>query len=106
MFDYVMENLRAMLGILGTAVIAGWVAWSVSAPCNVENAMNEPMAQLDGSSINETIRETQAEVRADQCERYTDMAQKAWDRAVERGTLDRDADRLDELYSQRDRFCS
>lgn len=101
-----MDNLKALVGIAGTAVIAGWVAFAVSAPRNVDNAMNQPMEQLGGSSINQTIKETQAEVRADQCERFTVMAQKAWDRAVEQGTLDRDADKLEEYDRQRDRFCN
>lgn len=106
MLEYVTENLRALLGILGTAIIAGWVAFAVSAPRNVDNAMNQPMAQLGGSSINETIKETQAEVRADQCERFTAMAQEAWDKAVDQGTLDRDQAKLDEYDRQRDRFCN
>lgn len=103
---YIRENLRALLGIAGTALIAGWVALSVSAPRNADNAMNQPMAQLGGSSINESVRETQARVRADQCERFTVMAQDAWDRAVEQGTLERDADTIAEYDRQRDQFCS
>lgn len=103
--EYITENFRALLGILGTAVIAGWVAFSVSAPRNVDNAMNQPMEQLGGSSINETIKKSQDEARQMHCETYTDLAQKAWDRAVEQGTLDRDGDKLDELDRQKARFC-
>ncbi len=104
--DYIRENLRALLGIVGTALIAGWVAFSVSASRNVDNGMNQPMAQLGGSSINESVKETQASIRADQCERFTVMAQDAWDRAVDQGTLERDADTIAEYDRQRDQFCS
>lgn len=101
-----MNAAKGLLSLIGTAVIAGWVAYAVSAPRNVENAMNEPMAQLDGSSINETIEQVHNETRSMHCERYRDLAQEAWDRSVENGTTERDQIKLDELDRQVQRFCN
>ena len=75
-----MQSLKAILGLLGTIVIAGWVAYAVSAPRNVDNAMNQPMESLGGSSINEKISEAQEEARNAQCEQYSALANDAWDR--------------------------
>ena len=101
-----MDIVKAGLGLVGTAAIAGWVAFSVSAPRNAENMMNQEMASLDGKSINETIADSKAEVRAEQCARFSAMAAEAWDRAVENDTTDRDATRIDELDRQVERFCN
>ena len=101
-----MDAVKAIAGLAGTVVIAGWVAYAVSAPRNVDNMMNQPMAALDGSSIGEEIKAAQDEVRADQCERFTIMAQDAWDKAVDQGTLERDSATLAEYDRQRDRFCN
>lgn len=101
-----MNIAKAGLGLVGTVVIAGWVAYSVSAPRNLDNAMNQEMTSLGGESINQAMAETQAEVRAEQCERFSQMASEAWDRAVENETLDRDSAKIDELDRQAERFCS
>lgn len=101
-----MNIAKAGLGLVGTVVIAGWVAYSVSAPRNLDNAMNQEMTSLGGKSINQAMAETQAEVRAEQCERFSQMASEAWDRAVENETLDRDSAKIDELDRQAERFCS
>ena len=100
-----MDFLKPVVGLVGTVAIAGWVAYSVSAPRNVDNAMNQPMEALDGKSINQTMADEKARVRSEQCERFTDMASDAWDKAVDRGTLDRDADRLAQMQKEADRFC-
>lgn len=100
-----MDFVKSVLGLVGTAAIAGWVAYSVSAPRNVDNAMNQPMEALDGKSINQTMADETARVRSEQCERFTEMANDAWDKAVDNDTLDRDADRLDQLKKEAERYC-
>ncbi|WP_379545850.1 hypothetical protein ACFCW2_09240 [Qipengyuania sp. DSG2-2] len=101
-----MDFVKAALGLIATAFIAGWVAYSVSAPRNVENAMNQPMAALDGNSINEEMKETADRVRADQCARFTALANEAWDRSLEQGTTDRDQIKLDDLDRQKATYCA
>lgn len=100
-----MDIVKAGLGLVGTAVIAGWVAFSVSAPRNFENQMNQPMASLDGKSINEEMKTVQDRVRADQCARFTALADKAWERSLDNGTSDRDQIKLDELDRQKATYC-
>lgn len=100
-----MDIVKAGLGLVGTAVIAGWVAFSVSAPRNFENQMNQPMASLDGKSINEEMKATQDRVRAEQCARFTALADEAWERSLDNGTSDRDQMKLDELDRQKASFC-
>lgn len=100
-----MQAAKAILGLVGTVAIAGWVAYSVSAPRNFENAMNEPMESLGGSTIAESVEKAQAEARQAQCEEIRARANEAWDRAIENGTADRDAERLDELYREVGRYC-
>lgn len=100
-----MDIVKAGLGLVGTGMIAGWVAYSVSAPRNFENQMNQPMASLDGKSINEEIKSTQDRVRADQCVRFTALADEAWERSLDNGTSDRDQIKLDELDRQKASFC-
>jgi len=101
-----MDVVKAGISLVGTAMIAGWVAYAVSAPRNVENAMNAPMAELDGSSIAEEMKKAQGEVRTEQCARYKDLARDAWDRSLENGTTDRDDAKIDELDRQVARFCN
>ncbi len=101
-----MSVIRGIVGLAGTIVIAAWVAYAVSAPRNADDLMNQEMASLDGKSINETVAEAQAEATAMQCETYQRLAQEQWDRSVANGTMDRDADKLDEIDSQVDRFCN
>lgn len=100
-----MSVVKGLVGLVATAWIAAAVAYSVSAPRNVEDAMNQPMASLGGQSINHQVAATQAEVRREQCARHTQMAQEAWDRAIEQGTADRDAARLDEMDRMAEKFC-
>ncbi len=101
-----MDLGKGIIGIIGVAFIAATVAYSVSAPRNVDNMMDQEMASLDGKSINESMADSKAEVRAEQCERYSAAAAEAWDRAVENETIDRDAIRIDELDRQVERFCN
>lgn len=100
-----MNPVKAIISIASTVAIAAVVAYGVSAPRNFENAMNQEMDALGGQSINEHVAEVRAEVRSEQCERLTRMAQEAWDHAVEQGTADRDALRLEEMDRQAERFC-
>lgn len=101
-----MNLAKGLAGAVGTAFIAAVVAFSVSAPRNVDNMMDQELSSLDGKSINQSIAESKAEARADQCERFTAMASEAWDRAVENGTTDRDAGNIDHLDRQVERFCN
>lgn len=101
-----MNGVKAVASVIGTVVIAGWVAFAVSAPRNVENALNEPMASLDGSSIAAKMEETQMEVRREQCATFKAAASEAWERSLDRGTTDRDAAKIDQLDRQVERFCS
>lgn len=100
-----MDRVRMFFMLVGTVVIAAWVAYSVSAPRNLENSLDEPMEQLDGSSIGETLAEGQAEARRRHCEAYTEQARIAWDRAVENNRLAEDQERLDELDRKVKEFC-
>lgn len=101
-----MDLGKGLIGFIGVAFIAAVVAYSVSAPRNAENMMDQEMASLDGKSINQSIADSKAEVRAEQCERFSAMAAEAWDRAVENDTTDRDAMKIDELDRQVERFCN
>jgi hypothetical protein len=101
-----MDVVKAVLSLTGTVVIAGWVAYSVSAPRNVENMLNEPMASLDGGTIADEMREAQSKAKQAQCAEYKDAAQRAWDRSLEKGTSDRDAAQIDRLDRQVERFCN
>lgn len=100
-----MGIIKGLVGFAATVGIAASVAYSVSAPRNVDAMMNQPNPALGGKSINQELAETQARVRSDQCERFTEMANEAWDRAIEQGTSDRDAARLDEMDRQAERYC-
>ena len=100
-----MGIIKGLVGLAATAAIAAAVAYSVSAPRNFENMMNDPNPALGGKSINQELAETQARVRSDQCERFTQMAKDAWDRSIDQGTSDRDAAQLDELDRQAERYC-
>lgn len=100
-----MSIIKGLVGLVATVGIAASVAYSVSAPRNVDNMMNQPNPALGGKSINQQVAETQAQVRSEQCERFTRMAEEAWDRAMDQGTADRDAARLDDLDRQAERFC-
>lgn len=80
-----MNGVKAIAGIIGTVVIAGWVAYAVSAPRNFENTMNQDMAVLDGKSINEVAQESRREALAMQCDEFRRLADKEWDRAIEQG---------------------
>lgn len=100
-----MSPVKAVISIASTVAIAAVVAYGVSAPRNVNNAMNQELDALGGQSINQHVAEVRAEVRSEQCERLTRIAQESWDQAVERGTADRDALRLEEMDRQAERFC-
>ena len=104
--DDAMNAAQGIAGLVGTVVIAGVVANAVSAPRNVDNFMAAEQAALDGQSINQHIAQVQDDVRQQQCETYTRMAEEGWDRAMEQGTADRDAERLDELDRQVQQFCN
>lgn len=97
-----MEIVRVGLGILGTAVIAGWVAYSVSAPRNVDAYMDQDMAALDGKSINQSMAEAKAEADAEACIRFRELADAEWERSLRTG---READ-IDHLDRQVERYCN
>ncbi|MBM3595130.1 MAG: hypothetical protein FJX31_04900 [Alphaproteobacteria bacterium] len=63
------------------------------------------MDALGGQSINQQVAEVREEVRSEQCDRLSRMAQDAWDQAAERGTADRDAQKLDQMDRQAEKFC-
>ena len=100
-----MDIVKAGLSLVGTAVIAGWVALSVSAPRNANAYMDQEMDALGGQSINEHMAEKKAEVDAMQCAEYSRLSQELWDRAVANGTTEADSARIDELQRQVDRYC-
>ncbi|WP_336918449.1 hypothetical protein [Altererythrobacter lauratis] len=97
---------RGIAALAGTVAVAAVVAYAVSAPRNADNFMAQEQASLGGKSINETMAEAQADAKRQQCAQYTRAAEDAWNRAMEQGTADRDAARLDELDSQVARFCN
>ena len=101
-----MGLIRGIVGLVATVGIAAVVAYGVSAPRNVDNMMDQPQPSLGGKSINQEVAATQPKLRADQCERFTRMAEEAWDRAVDQGTADRDADRLDEMDRLAEQACN
>lgn len=100
-----MSLIKGIFGLIATVWIAAMVAYAVSAPRTVDQAMNVPNPALGGKSINQQVAETQAEVRSQQCEQMTRMAEDAWNQAMDQGTADRDAARLDEMDRQAERFC-
>lgn len=101
-----MNFVRAGVSLAATAVIAGWVAYAVSAPRNLDNVMNEPMAALGGSSIAAEMDKAKTEAREQQCAKFQDLARDAWDRSLENDTSGRDAAEIDHLDRQVERFCS
>ena len=101
-----MNAVKAIVGLLGTVVIAGWVAYAISTPRNFENAMNDPVAALDGTSVGAELSEQMKAARSEQCARFTAMASEAWDKAVDNDTLDRDQAKLDEYDRQAARYCA
>ena len=101
-----MGLIRGIVGLVATVGIAAAVAYGVSARRNLDNMMDQRQASLGRKSINQEVAATQAKVRADQCERFTRMAEEAWDRAVDQGTADRDADRLDEMDRLAEQACN
>lgn len=100
-----MDIVKAGLSLVGTAVIAGWVALSVSAPRNANAYMDQEMDALGGQSINEHMAEKKAEVDAMQCAEYSRLSQELWDRSVANGTTEADSARIDELQRQVDCYC-
>ena len=100
-----MNAVKALAFLFGTFWL-GWVAYmALSVPTDVDDAMSQPMEALDGSTIGEEIKKSQAEARQMNCETYRGLHSTAWDRAVENNTLDRDADRIEELERQVSRYC-
>lgn len=97
-----MDIVKGALGLAGTVAIAGWVAYSVSAPRNVDNYMDQEMEALDGKSINQAMAESKAEADAVQCEQFKRLAEEEWDRSVEQN---READ-MAHLDAQIARFCN
>ena len=97
-----MNHAKAALGLLGTVVIAGWVAYSVSAPRNVDNFFEQEQESLGGKNVNEVMAESKAEADAVQCEQYKRLAEDEWNRSVEQG---RPAD-MAYLDDQIARFCN
>lgn len=96
-----MNLAKGALGLLATVIIAGWVAYSVSAPRNVENAMSQEMASLDGKSINQVMEESKAEAYAAQCEEAKRRSDEEWSRSIEQN---RPA-RMEAFDAQIERFC-
>lgn len=101
-----MNAYKAIASVVGTVVIAGWVAYAVSAPRNADAVLNQEMEALGGQTINEHMATVQAEAAREQCETFTRLAEDGWNRAMDQGTVDRDADRLDELDAQVARYCN
>lgn len=101
-----MNIVKGTIGLVGTVVVAGWVAYAVSAPRNVDAYMDQEMAALDGKSINQTMADAKAEADAAQCATYRDLAREQWYRSYANGTIDRDQSRIDELDRQVERFCN
>lgn len=97
-----MDIVKGALGLAGTVAIAGWVAYSVSAPRNVDNYMDQEMEALDGKSINQAMAESKAEADAVQCEQFKRLAEEEWNRSVEQN---READ-MAHLDAQVARFCN
>lgn len=97
-----MDIVKGALGLAGTVAIAGWVAYSVSAPRNVDNYMDQEMEALDGKSINQAMAESKAEADAVQCEQFKRLAEEEWNRSVEQN---READ-MAHLDAQIARFCN
>ncbi len=101
-----MEIGVRLLGLIGTIVIAGWVAYAISTPRNFNNAMANPEAALEGTEIGSQLAEAKADAYAEQCAQFQERSQEAWDRAVENDTIDRDSSEIDRLNRQVDRFCN
>ena len=97
-----MNAAKGALSLVGTVVIAGWVAYSVSAPRNVDTFFEQEQESLGGQSINQMIAESKAEADAVQCEQFKRLAEEEWNRSVEQG---RDAD-MAHLDAQVARFCN
>lgn len=98
--------VKGAIGLVATVAIAAVVAYGVSAPRNVDNMMNQDMAALDGRSMNDHMAEAHAKAADERCAKFTEMAEQAWDRAIEQGTDEREADTLDELDLQVDQHCN
>lgn len=101
-----MNFLRVLVGIGGTAVIAFWVAYAVSTPRNVQNAADDPMAALEGSTLGEEVADARREALALQCENARAQADQAWNRAVDNDRLDVQQDSLDEMRRQAANICA
>ncbi|WP_128893227.1 hypothetical protein [Erythrobacter sp. HKB08] len=100
-----MKLIKALSVLFGTFWMA-WVAYmAFSVPRDVDEAMNQPMDALGGSTIGQEIATAQAKAKQDQCEAWKLRAENAWNRSVEKGTLDRDEDMIAELDQQVARFC-
>ena len=97
-----MDIVKGALGLAGTVAIAGWVAYSVSAPRNVDNYMNQEMEALDGKSINQAMAESKAEADAVQCAQFKRLAEEEWERSIEQN---REAN-MAHLDAQIERFCN
>jgi len=100
-----MKLVKKIVSVIGIAWIAAVVAYSVSAPRNVENLMDQPNPALGGQSLNQQMAASQAKVRSEQCEDVTRLAESARNRAVDRGTTDQDEARLDELDRLAEEYC-
>lgn len=100
-----MDLGKGVIGFLGVAFIAAGVAYTVSAPRNVDNFMNQELASLDGKSPNQVMLEAKVEADRAQCETFSELAAEAWDRAVENESLERDSSKIEELDRQVERYC-
>ena len=100
-----MQLVKGIASLIATAWIAAVATYSVSAPRNLEDLMNEPNPALGGQSLNQQMAASQAKVRSEQCEQVTRQAERAWDRATSQGTVDRDSDKLDELDRLTEEYC-
>ena len=100
-----MKAIKALAFLFGTFWLA-WIAYmALIVPTNVDAAMNQPLDALDGSSIGQEIKQAQVEARQRQCDFYQDRLSTAWDNAVERGSLERDAEKIEGLDREVKRFC-
>lgn len=100
-----MKFIKKIVGALAVAWIAAVVAYSVSAPRNVEDLMHEPNPGLGGQSLNQQMAASQAKVRSEQCAEVTRLAESARNTAIDRETTDQDAARLDELDRLAEEYC-
>ena len=100
-----MNAFKLLAFLFGTFWL-GWFAYmALVVPSDVDAALEQPMEAIEISSIGAELKKAQADARQQQCDQYQVVLAQTWDRAVERDTLERDADKIDELERNVERFC-